>query len=542
MSFLNTNYSATVAARLTQKGRNSIAKGDFLISYFAIGDSEYNYSGTTSQGVFAPLDKDTHVKYPLKFTDDDLANTTIYGIPVDDYIRRTCSNIMAADSGWTLNIVWDKKPTGVGTSDRQLTGYSSNVYTGTKEFLGYTSSSGQTSNTGTTIVNTMGETVIVAPEEQKCVAIIHFSKNGITNDPYRFFKYDDYISTSTNLTNQNPVSDKDYFEVTIPSIYYHRNHSATAGATFHMGDTTKQVVSNYNSKLILDYRDLLDENDNRVGKIFHNNKTIVIDDEELVAVLDTKSERNYTLTAPKVSSVITNDSPITDLTTGSTMWVTYMLTNDTTGGLPCNYYGKVKGTSNPLNVTVKFDVNEFTNLNAQYTANKFYILYQITNNDINGNSVPPSSGSSWRMMDYTSAAGSSLGNLKTGHTFTINEIDLDLDSPSPFFTLSTYTGENYSLTSGAYFGDEVTYPETGERVWGTVSVVRSTDIEEMKFLVNLPSGKFTSSQNPTHSTGNARITEVALLNSNKDALVMGKLATPLERTGGGQVISIKLDF
>jgi hypothetical protein len=101
--------------------------------------------------------------------------------------------------------------------------------------------------------------------------------------------------------------------------------------------------------------------------------------------------------------------------------------------------------------------------------------------------------------------------------------------------LSTYTGENYALTSGPYFGDEATYP-------GTVSVVRSTDIEEMKFLVNLPSGKFTTSQNPTHSTGNARITEVALLNSNKDALVMGKLATPLERTGGSQVISIKLDF
>jgi hypothetical protein len=36
MSFLNTNYSATIAARLTQKGRNAISKGNFNISYFSI--------------------------------------------------------------------------------------------------------------------------------------------------------------------------------------------------------------------------------------------------------------------------------------------------------------------------------------------------------------------------------------------------------------------------------------------------------------------------------------------------------------------------
>lgn len=532
MSFLNTSYSATVAARLTQKGRNSIAKGDFLISYFAIGDSEYNYAGTTSQGVFAPLDKDTHVKYPLKYTNDDLANTTVYGIPVDDYIKTTCSNVMSADSEWTLNVVWDTRPLGLASSDRALTGYQSNIYTGTKEFLGYTSSDGQTSNTGTTIVNTMGESIIVKPEEQKCIALIHFSKNGISNDPYRFFKYDDYISTSTSITSPNTGSDEDYFQLTLPSIYYHRNHSGTAGAIFYMGSTTKQVVSNYNSKLILDYRDLVDENGNRVGKIFHNNKTIVIDDEELVAVLDSKSERNYTLTAPKVSSVVTNDDELTELITGTTLWVTYMVTNNTTGGLPCNYYSKVTGTTNPVNVTVKFNSNEFTNLNSEYTANKFYILYQLTN-DVDGVSVPPSSGSQWSMMDFTTeAGGTSLANLKTGHTFTINETKYQAASS---FSLSTYTGENYALTSGPYFGDETTYP-------GTVSVVRSTDIEEMKFLVNLPSGKFTASQNPTYSSGNARITEVALLNSNKDALVIGKLATPLERNGGAQVISIKLDF
>jgi hypothetical protein len=70
MSFLNTGFTPTVSARLTKAGRNAIAKGDFLISYFSIGDSEYNYnlSGLTSQRVFAPLDKNTHVKYPFLYS------------------------------------------------------------------------------------------------------------------------------------------------------------------------------------------------------------------------------------------------------------------------------------------------------------------------------------------------------------------------------------------------------------------------------------------------------------------------------------------
>ena len=69
MSFLNTGFTPTVSARLTKAGRNAIAKGDFIISYFSIGDSEYNYnlSGLTSQRVFAPLDKNTHVKYPFLY-------------------------------------------------------------------------------------------------------------------------------------------------------------------------------------------------------------------------------------------------------------------------------------------------------------------------------------------------------------------------------------------------------------------------------------------------------------------------------------------
>jgi len=60
------------------------------------------------------------------------------------------------------------------------------------------------------------------------------------------------------------------------------------------------------------------------------------------------------------------------------------------------------------------------------------------------------------------------------------------------------------------------------------------------FNLNLPSDKFTTSQNPTF-TGTSKITEVALLNSNKETLAMGKLASPVTRSGN-QVIQVKIDF
>jgi len=74
MSFLNSNNSEFLSARITQRGRNAIAKGSFNIQYFQVGDSEFDYttpftgltSQTTHQKVSAPNEKETGVKYPYK--------------------------------------------------------------------------------------------------------------------------------------------------------------------------------------------------------------------------------------------------------------------------------------------------------------------------------------------------------------------------------------------------------------------------------------------------------------------------------------------
>jgi len=501
MSFLKTEYSATVAARLTQKGRNSIAKGNFVVSYFAVGDSEYNYSGTTNQNVLSPFDKDSHIKYPFWYT----SGSTFFGIPVDGSNTTICKNLVTANSDWTLSTVWDKNPIGLVNTG------TTNPYVGVKNLLGYSSSSGQTYNTGTTIYDTTGTAVTISPEEQKAIAILHYTQSGTTGDPYRFFKYDDYICID-NTTGQTS------FNVTLSSIMYHRSSSATSGATFTMGTVDKKMISNYNSRYELPYRDLVDSQTNRVGKIFHNQKLIVFDDEEIVAALDTSSSRNYTLTAPKVDVLVTSNSPITSLTTGKTMWVTYMLSGSTgLSDLPCNYFMKVTGSTNDENVTVKFNSGGFKHLNSGYSASQIYILCQLTNNG-----TQPTSDS-WKIRNYT-ADLTSIDDLKTGFTFTINQ--------TKFADTTTYSS---SLSS---FGTDRAL--SGGTISGTVALVRASDIEEMVFNLNLPSDKFTTSQNPTF-TGTSKITEVALLNSNKETLAMGKLSSPVTRTGN-QVIQVKIDF
>ena len=211
------------------------------------------------------------------------------------------------------------------------------------------------------------------------------------------------------------------------------------------------------------------------------------------------------------------------------MWVTYKFSGGTVSDdLPCNYFMKVTGSTNDEVVTVKFFSDDFKHLNSGYTATQFHILTQI-----NSGEQPVST--SWKIADFTSDLGGNIDNIKTGHTFTINQSNL----PTTTYT-STLSGFGVERKLSGLTGSHV-------------SMVRGTKVEIMTFKVNLPDHKFYTSQNPTYNDpslpeneryrGSLKITEVALLNSNKETLVMGKLASPLTRSAAdAQVISVKIDF
>jgi hypothetical protein len=720
MSFLDNNNSEYFSARITKKGRNAIAKGDFNINYFTIGDSEFVYSNefsgitgsvTTSdihQKVFSPMDKNEHTKYPIKY--DDSINT-IYGIPitgstteivrnvmgsagfVSDYMEydnpsgstieclvttlpfssidgsstldiikpsgttySNCGyitlafkkmqevddlnvisgvtnsliyrliNVTGSTSGttqtlvldrntpdlssingfanvicnkcemefdisndvdttciqplpdtdsqhnpWTLNILWSKKPIGsdVNGNDETLSGYTSNRFISAKEYLGYLSSSGQTfiNYSGGTIIGTsykdsFNNNVEIVPEEQKTIALIHFSEVGdIINDPDRFFKYDDYISDKTGITGNdisivvdnldNAISDTEYFQIYIPFIVYHRNSGTTIGSLFTMDTTDYYIKSTINELSKIKFRFLLDENGNKIGKVFVDKKVIVIDDEEIVATLDYRSNRKYTLPSPKITLTPSNDSSYVLNSTGQTMWVTYTLSLDSDNklnALPCQYFNKVNGINSASNIGFKFNT-EFSNLTAELTGitsnivcNQFHILVQETNV---GELPTPQN---WYKLDYTEeAGGSSLSNL-TGTTFIINEEKLNQGIAVGNFDLEVHmtglTGNYMGVATSTdinvltpQFGDEQPFP-------GSIRLIRSSDIEEMVFHINLPNNKFNISQNPTKALNpnmNPRVTEIMLLDKNKDVVVVAKTSKPVQRVGT-QVFNVKLDF
>jgi hypothetical protein len=524
--------------------------------------------------------------------------------PISSEISPVCSptsiDPMDQHNPWTLNVVWDEKPIGADvqgtTTDENLSGYTSNIYLSSKEFFGY-NSTGQTfqnltggtitgfssTNVSTGFKNSFGELIEVTPQEQRCVAIIHYSELGdLINDPERFFKYDDYISYKTGTTGDDislvddregePISDTEYFEIFIPFISYHRNptNSDTNGAVFTMDTVNyyvRPVTGITESRFELLFRYLLDESGNRVGKVFPTKKIVIFDDQELVAILDYRSNRRYTLGAPKVGFTPASlNEALVSGTTEQTFWVTYLFENGTGSlfnALPCNYFTKVSvnfdldtcNISNPSNFTLRFTGDTFQHMNYSSTssnvdifktgfmAKKFKVLIQETTGLTN--KYPTMGG--WSAIDCTTRVGGDGTAYinptgMTSNTVVITKSDVNAATPFDLESHLSGFGSNYigDATTNDWgvtapqFGDEQPFP-------GSIRLVRATDIEEMNFLVNLPCNQFDQTQNPTYVSGNKFITEVALLNSNKEPLVVAKTSIPIKRLGT-QVFAVKLDF
>ena len=763
MSFLSRKNSEFLSARLTQKGRKSIAQGDFQIKFFQVGDSEFDYTSpfnlmdgvqtNPNQVVLSPFDKDSQVKYPYLLDSGD--NSTTYGVPIMDSITETirngmgpagfvsehldydstncsgttieCPSVRLPLSGmtgnsitfietleytsctgstvdnnnilnthtfndnefitvvfdneflseeqvvtgnstsliyrvtnivtvtgttntptcnlvtgsttltldrslpnfttisgyaqivknkckiehplsgetstacvsnqvdpsdqhdpWTLNVVWKEKPIGsdVDGTDENITGYTSSKHISTMEYLGYGSSSGQTTGyTGTTYSNSYGETITVEPEEQKCIAIIHYSELGhIYDDPDRFFKYDDYIGSSTTegvLVDEELVTDVDFFNIYIPFVYYENSTGTTMGVQFVM-DSSEGGEKTIDSSVagtpgdlrtrFIRYRDLLDEIGKPVGRVFMDKKIIVFHDQEVVAMLDYRSNRRYTLPTPKVYHVPSDSTPANSVfsgTTSQTFWVTYMLEYTGDGqlnSLPCNNFTKVQVNvvdgeceiTYPANISIKWGgaddhpntVGSFQHMKTTfsgatngYISNKLWVLVQETTDETDLLPDP----SQWSKIDVTSRIPNhTVGNLIDPEdlrdvSFVITGSDIsgaDLFDLEDYLentpTDSEYLGDGTNPSSLPQFGDEQPFP-------GHVKLVRCSDIEEMRFLVNLPHSQWTTTQNPTYSSGTKYVTEVALLNQNKETLITAKTSTPVKRVGT-QVISVKIDF
>ena len=465
---------------------------------------------------------------------------------------------------WNMNIPWSVSPAGVFSSTYEnYTKYGSVSYIGTKEYLGYQEPSGQTDTSRVYYYNSFDEEIVVRPEAQKAIAIIHYTNQDIDN------VYGEKFST-VPYDPQNPTDDTGlarHFKLTIPTLMWHKSSGNTMGETFWIDPPGYDLCTPYYIKSTknidmndpgIRYFHLWDLNPddngnlNRIGKVFPDQEIIVVDDEEVIAAMSYKSNRNWTLPAPRLSLLTPNtcdtNSSAVGIFTGSnqSMWFTYILTGET-ASLHCNYYSFIRSTAKSANdsqnVAVRFGP-EFQFLTQPvspyvptdytgYTATSMKFLCQVMNAD--GQPSP----TAWREIDVTDQLTSSMVNGYltmsgiTGTTFQITQADYDA---STVYNLADYIDIPLNgYPNQLNFGDEYFF-------YGNLETDISATIYEMKYLVTLGRNQFTNTSNPTWTSGTTSyVTEIGLYDSNKDLIVISKLQSPELRQGIQQYV-VKLDF
>ena len=441
------------------------------------------------------------------------------------------------------------------------TKYGSVTYIGTKEYLGYQEPSGQTDTSEVFYYNSFDEKIVVQPQDQKCISIVHYTNQSIDNvygEKFATLPFD-----PQNPTNQTGLARN--FKISLPTLMWHKSTGNTIGETFYIDPpgydlcTPFYILSKVNSEMNdpgIRYYHLYDTNPdsnnnlNRVGKVFPDQEIVIFDDEEICAAMSYKANRNWTLSAPQLS-LLTPNSCFSDSVDSvgimnneiERMWVSYRFDNTGfTESLHCNYYSVINGpssgcTSVTQNVAIRFG-NEFPFLTSGttsgYTATSMKILCQL----VSGDTRP--TPTQWREIDVTNQlTGTTVGGgfiVGSGIASQVFQITKENYTGATTYNLANYIDlPTLAEPNVLNFGDEYFF-------YGNLETDIMATIYEMKYLVNLGNNQFTTTSNPTFIQGTSPfITEIGLYNSDKDLMVISKLQSPVKRQGIQQFV-VKLDF
>jgi hypothetical protein len=467
---------------------------------------------------------------------------------------------------WNMNIPWTESPAGLFSNlNQDYNLFKSTGYTGSKEYFGYKSNTGQHDTDSVYYFNSFDEKITIPPVDQKAIAIVHYTNQSIDNFYGEKFAMEDFDTANPGNTGQARN-----FKLSIPWLMWHKNLAGTIGEEFFVdpsGFTSLNLFQPHyiESKKDIDfnspglrYYHLWDTHanstgfPNRVGKVFPDYKMIIFDDEELVAALNYKSNRNWTLPAPKLGLVTPNTFAGTlgstvGLLTGSseTLFLTYIFSNSAfTNSLHCNYYSTISGNDQSLlpgasDILVRFG-NEFPFLQSTFnspsgfTANNFKLIAQKVPS---GTTRP--SATAWKEINVMSQlSATTVGGYLTQSGMTGTTIQL---TNSMYNSASTYRLDNYlNLPTVGQTG--LTLNFGGEYLFfGNIQTDIQATIYVMNFLCNLGQTQFFDSSNPTWNGNNPYVTEVGLYNADKELMVISKIQSP-EKRQGIQQYPIKLDF
>lgn len=454
---------------------------------------------------------------------------------------------------WNMNNVWTENPAGlykdspVNYHENNLFG--SEQFVGTKQYLGY--------NREITVTNTnsMMDSKSYMDTYNKSISILHYTNSCISN----FYGEQFYIDEETGKL----------LNLDIPVMWHRRNDIGTeSGTTLGMRFTSDTIRKTLSSNNDIEYYDLIEFSGMSVsptlplvvGKVFPQLKIVVIDNEELIAGMSYKSNRNYTLpdlAAELLTPVSGNCTGV--LKAGESLYLTYWLENVGTGTtgtttvttpiLPCQRYTVIDNKTN-TDKDVQFRIGNLNELpymrkreNVNYDgfgffADTFKVLAQVVDKTTQNRPLP----SNWKVIDFTST------NITVNSGETISPLLFENQNPNTtgfILTGSLYTGgttfnlgNELDMSSSSYYGKMTLGDE--RLFYGNLRTHIGATIYKTLFNITVDGASIASTSNSTFEFGDDRyVSEIGILDNNQNLVLVGKLSRPI-RISDSTTASIEL--
>jgi len=454
---------------------------------------------------------------------------------------------------WNMNNVWTENPAGlykdspVNYHENNLFG--SEQFVGTKQYLGY--------NREITVTNTnsMMDSKSYMDTYNKSISILHYTNSCISN----FYGEQFYIDEETGKL----------LNLDIPVMWHRRNNIGTgSGTTLGMRFTSDTIRKTLSSNNDIEYYDLIEFSGMSVsptlplvvGKVFPQLKIVVIDNEELIAGMSYKSNRNYTLpdlAAELLSPVNGNCTGV--LKAGESLYLTYWLENVGTGTtgtttvttpiLPCQRYTVIDNKTN-TDKDVQFRIGNLNELpymrkreNVNYDgfgffADTFKVLAQVVDKTTQNRPL----SSNWKVINFTST------NITVTSGKTISPTLFENQNPNTtgfILTGSLYTGgttfnlgDELDMSTASYYGKMTLGDE--RLFYGNLRTHIGATIYKTLFNITVDGASIASTSNSTFEFGDDRyVSEIGILDNNQNLVLVGKLSRPI-RISDSTTASIEL--
>lgn len=463
---------------------------------------------------------------------------------------------------WNMNNVWCENlagMTGSGINNLVLTPNESYEKFGSWSYLGqkypyfdYSCISALTLNTN--VCDTPGNSFI--DTVSKSISIIHYTNNTISNYYGEFLFVDG--SNGKNVY------------VYMPDLMYHRRDyptgsGTTMGMNFLASGTTKFIGDTATN---IEYIDLIEDptlipagqTPQIVGKVFPQLKVIVIDDDEIVAAISYKSNRNWTLPPLSANLVSSNNTTPGLLAPQQYMWLTYTFENTSGSGLtttlPCQKY-TIMGNNTSTAKDVEFKINGVDLLpymrkiedptydGLGFSASEFKVLYQI----VSGDTRPLADA--WKVHDFTSTLITNVSGqtidplLLENQNPSANNFKLDISTTSADTTFSIIN----SLSMAPNVSPEILQFGDERFFYGNIDTYIGANVYKTVFKLTISADQFKFTSNPTRSSDPLtnppviKVSECGIYDSAGDLVMIAKLSKPIKLTPGNTImLELSMDF